>query len=190
MMRGEETELYGLYDEPLSDALYVLPGSHSKLIKTDEKGRITGFSTSLSGEMIAALSEGTILKGSLNIKESEINEKYLKKGCVYASENGLSSTLFKVRILDKGLSKSRDEVYSFFLGAILSSDYSNILNSSENTVVIGGKAVLRDAISLLLEGSGKKMVTIDDVTVETATAIGAMRIYKKHLEAAGNGKAL
>jgi hypothetical protein len=43
---------------------------------------------------------------------------------------------------------------------------------------------------LLLEGSGKKMVTVDDVTVETATAIGAMRIYKKHLEIAGNGKAL
>jgi 2-dehydro-3-deoxygalactonokinase len=35
MMRGEETELFGLTPHTMPDALYVLPGSHSKLIKTD-----------------------------------------------------------------------------------------------------------------------------------------------------------
>lgn len=190
MMRGEETELYGLCDTPLSNTLYVLPGSHSKLIRTDEKGRIQSFLTTLTGEMVAALSEGTILKGSLDLDNSRLNEDYLIKGCKHALKNGLNAALFKVRILDKALGRSNDEVYSFFLGAILSSDYNNIIDLPESTVAIGGKAVLRDAISLLLEGSGKKIVTLDDVTVETATAIGAMMIYKKHLEAAGNGKAL
>ena len=190
MMRGEETELYGLFDEPLSDALYVLPGSHLKLIKTDRKGRITSFSTSLSGEMTAALSEGTILRGSLNFADSEIDEEYLKKGCDYALKKGINTALFKVRILDKALCRSKDEVYSFFLGAILSSDYSNILSLPENTVVIGGKAALRNAFALLLRDSGKRIIAVDDATVEISTAIGAMRIYNKHLETVENGKTL
>jgi len=179
MMRGEETELYGLCDKPLSNTLYVLPGSHLKLIKTDEKGRITSFSTSLSGEMIEALSKGTILKGSLNLAESSIDEACLRKGCEYALNYGINSALFKVRILDKALSGSKDEIYSFFLGAILSSDYNNILRLSENTVVIGGKAAIKNAFCLLLRDSGKTIISVDDKTVEEAPAKGALKIYNE-----------
>ena len=190
MMRGEETELYGLCDMPLSNTLYVLPGSHSKLIETDEKGRITSFSTSLSGEMISALSEGTILKGSLNITDSAINDAYLKLGCEYAIKHGISSALFKVRILDKALAGSADEVYSFFLGAILSSDYNSILDLPESTVVIGGRTALRNAFCSLLRDCGKEIMAVDDRIAENATAIGALRIYKKYLEGTTDGKAL
>lgn len=190
MMRGEETELYGLCDTPLSNTLYVLPGSHSKLIRTDEKGRIASFLTTLTGEMVAALSEGTILKGSLDLDNSRLNEDYLIKGCKHALKNGLNAALFKVRILDKALGRSKDEVYSFFLGAILSSDYNNILNSTEGAVVIGGKSALRDAFISLLRDSGRKIIAVDDEVAGSATAIGAIKIYKKHLEARGNGKTL
>ena len=128
--------------------------------------------------MIAALSEETILRGSLDISDSEIDEVYLKKGCEYAAKKGISSALFKVRILDKVLCKSRDEVYSFFLGAILSSDYSNIINFPENTVVIGGKAALRKAFCLLLRDTGKIIMAVDDRIADRAAAIGALKMYK------------
>jgi len=179
MMRGEETELYGLCDKPGSNTVYLLPGSHTKLIKTDELGRIASFQTSLTGEMIAALSEGTILKGSLNIADSQIDEKYLKVGCEYALKYGISTALFKTRILDKALGRSHDEVYSFFLGAVLSSDCNSILSFPERTVVIGGKAVLKNAFSMLLSDSGKKIIAVDDHAVDKATALGALKIYKE-----------
>ena len=43
MMRGEETELMGIMQEKYGRCIYVLPGSHSKIIKTDEQGKITSF---------------------------------------------------------------------------------------------------------------------------------------------------
>ena len=46
MMRDEETELIGLMEHLESAAVYVLPGSHSKLIHVDDAGRIVDFTTS------------------------------------------------------------------------------------------------------------------------------------------------
>ena len=46
MMRGEGTELIGLMEHLESAAVYVLPGSHSKLIHVDGAGRIVDFTTS------------------------------------------------------------------------------------------------------------------------------------------------
>jgi len=193
MMRGEETELYGLFETPLSNTLYLLPGSHTKLIKTDGQGRISAFSTSLTGEMIAAISENTILKGSLSLSDSKLDLNYLRSGSDYATEHGTSSALFKVRILDKALRRSESEVYSFFLGAILSSDRNNILASPEDTVVIGGTSPLKRAFSLLLRDSGKKIIAVDDTSAERATAIGALKIYKQSIireKGTTNGKAI
>jgi 2-dehydro-3-deoxygalactonokinase len=40
MMRGEEAELVGLMKKGDGECVYILPGSHSKLIQTDDQGRI------------------------------------------------------------------------------------------------------------------------------------------------------
>lgn len=57
VMRGEECQIIG------SDAcgLVCLPGSHSKWVRVDERGRISGFETYFSGEAFAALRNATIL---------------------------------------------------------------------------------------------------------------------------------
>lgn len=58
IMRGEETQVAGLVsDEPLT---MILPGTHSKWIQCKE-GAITGFSTFMTGELYAALTQHTIL---------------------------------------------------------------------------------------------------------------------------------
>ena len=182
MMRGEETELYGLTDKPVPDALYVLPGSHSKLIYTDEQGRINRFSTELTGEMIHALSSETILSGSIDLKCSELCTEFLISGCDYAAKHGINAALFKVRILDKVKGAGKNELYSFFLGAILSFEIENIKNSTAATVIIGGKRALKHATSVLLSSSGKKIIEIDDDAVDHAPALGAVRIYESSLK--------
>ena len=156
MMRGEETELCGLMSEGVRDCLYVLPGSHSKLIETDREGRISHFATMLTGEMIAALSSGTILKDAVDLSIKETDEQSLIDGCRCAMEKGINESLFKVRILKNLFQKTPVEVYSFFLGAILSDEISAILRSSQHLVVIGGKAQIKQPRSFCARCQTKK----------------------------------
>lgn len=76
MMRGEETELIGLMEHLERAAVYVLPGSHSKLIHVDAAGRIVDFTTMLTGEMIAALSQNTILKDAVHLAGTRLDESW------------------------------------------------------------------------------------------------------------------
>lgn len=180
IMRGEETELMGLLPSaPTQNTLYVLPGSHSKLIETDECGRIFRFSTMLTGEMIAALSEGTILKDAIDLSCKDQDHTYLLDGCRYAMERGINEALFKVRILKNLFSRSPKEIYSFFLGAVLASEIQSILQSPTPRVVIGGKAQIKHATETLLkELSDKEIVTVSDADVDRSSSRGAIRIYE------------
>ena len=108
MMRGEETELMGIADRAYGACVYVLPGSHSKIIKTDESGRILSFATMLTGEMIAALSQHTILKDAVDWSVDTLDRDYLLKGFEYAKEAGINKALFKVRVLKNSFNRSRE----------------------------------------------------------------------------------
>ena len=63
MMRGEETEAIGLYDllGLKEKAMLVLPGSHNKFVAMSEEGKILGCMTSISGELLDAMTHHTIL---------------------------------------------------------------------------------------------------------------------------------
>jgi 2-dehydro-3-deoxygalactonokinase len=61
VMRGEETQILGALDDlPAAAALVCLPGTHSKWARV-ERGRITGFSTCMTGELYAVLKAHSIL---------------------------------------------------------------------------------------------------------------------------------
>ena len=178
MMRGEETEIAGLFERIEPKCLYVMPGSHSKIVHTDEEGRIASFSTELTGELMSAVSSGTILKNSVSLS-GDISMEYLEKGYLYAKENGINAALFKVRVLDKLKGCKREEVLGFFKGVVLAPEIDNIIKATENKVVICGKRVLREPMAYLIEKySDKNVVSVDDETAENATALGAVRIFE------------
>ena len=179
MMRGEETELIGLCDGTEAGCLYVLPGSHSKLIETDGDGRIVRFSTMLTGEMIGALSSGTILKDAVDLSNETFDGDSLTEGYRYAAEHGVNEALFKTRILKNLLSRSSVEVYSFFLGAVLSAEIDAILRADAETVVIGGRKQIKEATVYLLSRLCEKEIrAASDADVEISTVRGAIRIYE------------
>ena len=60
VMRGEETQIFGVPALMERGGIACLPGTHSKWA-TVENGRITGFSTYMTGETFAALKGHTIL---------------------------------------------------------------------------------------------------------------------------------
>ena len=180
MMRGEEAELMGILQDGSEKTLYVLPGSHSKLIETDADGRILRFSTMLTGEMIASLSQGTILKDAVDLSIEEFDKDFLTEGCLYATERGLNEALFKTRVLKNLFSATREEVYSFFLGAVLAAEIACIRASDCARVVIGGRSQIKRATAALLQvfAPEKEVLTVSDGEVDASSTRGVIRVYE------------
>lgn len=177
MMRGEETELMGI--EPRGRCVYVFPGSHSKMIDTDEQHRIVNFSTMLTGEMIASLAQHTILKNAVDLTLTSVNRDFLLKGFQYCRERGMNEALFKVRILKNIFQCSESEAYSFFLGCVLCPEIECLEKSSAPAVVIGGKSQIRQAMTVLLKQiSEKEIICLSDEEVDASTSLGMIRIYE------------
>ena len=179
MMRGEETELMGIMSDTYGKCVYVFPGSHSKIIETDSLGRIDNFTTMLTGEMAFAISENTILSGSVSLSNQELNKEYLVKGFDYCLKNGINAALFKTRVLKNLYSVSDKEAYSFFMGVILCGEVSYIIKLNPQKVIISGQEKLKEAMTLLLtEKSNSEVISVPADKSGNATALGMVKIYE------------
>ncbi|MCQ2413259.1 MAG: 2-dehydro-3-deoxygalactonokinase [Clostridia bacterium] len=175
MMRGEETELMGVFS---GDGVYVFPGSHTKIIET-ENGKIRDSRTMLTGEMIYAVATDTILADAVKLEDHEICKETLLQGFDYADKHGIGEALFKVRILKNTFHKSESELYSFFLGVMVSGEIRCILSRSPKRVVIGGKAAIKEAIGTILkEYTDAEIVILSNEEVDHSTVNGMIRIYE------------
>lgn len=180
VMRGEETELYGLCEHAEADALYVLPGTHTKGIRTDETGRIADFCTYLSGEWLNALHESTILGNSFEFYE-ETDPDFLCQGYELCENAGINRALFKGRVLDTAFGCSSKQVYSFLLGAVLHDEIKNLAAAGAKTYILGGKKELREPEKYLLEKYFRiQAFCPPEETCTTAAARGAVKIFENN----------
>ena len=162
-----------------SGRIFVLPGSHSKIVRTDSDGRVVSFSTMLTGEMLMSLSQNTILKDAVDISISEFDREHLIWGYRFALEEGLNKSLFKVRILKNAFKATPVQVYSFFVGAVLSDEIKSILDDDCHEVIIGGNHQIKEATATLIEAlSDKSVTTLSDSEVAASTTIGAISIFE------------
>ena len=178
MMRGEESEFWGLAEQMDPDSVCVLPGSHTKHIFSDAQKRITSSNTLLTGEMLEALSQHTILSASVDMSVTEFDEDALLWGYDDACKSGINRVLFQARILDTLLQKSPREVYSYFLGAILYGDVK-ILEEYGKKVYIGGKRQLRESLLYLIrQRTALCAKEIPEKDAELASTYGVIRIFE------------
>ena len=182
IMRGEETELIGILAgtglcEPLT---IVLPGSHMKIVNTDAAGKITSFRTTLSGELIRAAAENTILSQSLRGGYPErADERFLHMGYEYAKLHGVNEALFKIRVYANFIKNaSPQQLYSFLIGAVLHDDIRSLSKSNSGKIVVSGSDPFRSAIASLLGESGGTIVVLSDRISEQASSIGAELIWR------------
>lgn len=190
MMRGEEVEAIGLsslYGQH-ENVIFISPGSHTKFIFIN-KGKIVRCSTTLTGELLYAISKETVLANSIPEELIvSINKEYIKKGMDAAEKNGFSRTCFLVRIMDIFTESNGNELANFMAGAIGYYDIKLIqenLNKDNIKVLIGGKQILRELYSMLLELKGHNtgdFEAIDDNIVEKSSVIGAISIIEKYKE--------
>lgn len=107
MMRGEETEMIGLWPDAVSlcgncETVVILPGTHSKHVKVRE-GRIVDLRTYMTGELFEILTRHSILSASVgdhiqaaDLAEPEAMEGFLA-GVDQVKRQGLPQSLFEVR---------------------------------------------------------------------------------------------
>lgn len=129
VMRGEETQLAGLLvKHPGFDGAVCLPGTHAKWVRL-QHGRISSFTTFMSGEFFKLLSQDSVLKHSFYADDLAGGLNDAAKQAAYlggidtamAAPERLSAELFRIRardLLDTSL--PNDVTRGALLGARLS----------------------------------------------------------------------
>lgn len=150
MMRGEEAEIMGdLAENPcVGTRLYLHFGSHNKAILV-QRGKIVQSSTTMSGELLAAAMEHTILTGSVGTEHELIfDPAYAAAGFAAAKQKGLTGTLFSARLHAVLQGADRAQVRSFLYGAFTQQDvqcFASMLNREPDEIVLYGRKQFTDA---------------------------------------------
>lgn len=160
MMRGEETEAIGLHKllAPKGAAMFVLPGTHNKFVSMDEQGRILGCMTSISGELLDAMTHHTILSdavGSSFVSAQDYDAEYVKAGARECAVSGLGRAAFAGRILSTLGGQEKTKIQSYLLGAALALDVQAMQafvgDREDVEAYIAGKAPLQQGMCDVIE---------------------------------------
>ena len=160
MMRGEEVEAVGLYKllAPKGAAMFVLPGSHNKFVAMDAQGRIMGCMTSISGELLDAVTHHTILADAVGhsfVAADAYNAEMAKAGARESAVSGLGRAAFAGRILNTLGGKARSDIQSYLLGATLALDVQAMqayIGDQENVeAYVAGKAPVQQCMCDVIE---------------------------------------
>lgn len=192
MMRGEEVECCALISElhngmPL---LIVLPGSHTKFVSVDANGSITGCLSSIAGELLAAITNNTIIADAVGKSFVDVgcyDKTMLLAGYEHAKKTGLGRSCFSVRILNQFINKDNSKSANFLLGAVLEGDIAAIKGSEaicispDTKVIVAGKSPLRNALVDILQSENYFQEIIDYVPSETVplSARGAFVLIRE-----------
>lgn len=157
MMRGEETETVGLAAllKPEGECVFILPGSHNKFVRADGQGRILGCMTSISGELLDAVTHHTILADAVGggfAAAGDYDAEMARLGALECRRCGLGRGAFAGRILGQLGGEDSVRLRSFLLGAVLAQDALalNVFLPEGADVYIAGKPPLQQAMGDVL----------------------------------------
>ncbi|MFO1498239.1 MAG: 2-dehydro-3-deoxygalactonokinase [Verrucomicrobiota bacterium] len=167
IMRGEETELLGIFAEGKFDALarhglVILPGTHSKHIRLEHR-RMTDFQTYMTGELFEVLSSHSLLRASVEPTVDPSSPGLLDRasrdaflaGVDCAAQAGLAAGLFRTRVRTV-LNGVQPAVNRWFLSGLLigaeAADFGKF--HSATPVLIAAPEPLSTAYALAFEHLG------------------------------------
>ncbi len=179
-VRGEETEVMGLLDDGPLAGVYVLPGSCSKHLTVDADGRIVFVRGTMTGELFRALVENTMLRGSVDFDHAVLIERFLYLGYDCCERRGFNEAVSRTGTIHKLWNSTREECYSFLLGAVLHDEVRMLLHDAKDQrIVMGGQTQLKNAIACLLRYGGHTNVCVlSEEKVAVSTALGAVKVYE------------
>jgi len=198
LMRGEETQIIGLYHTPElnnvlpNSGIFVLPGTHSKHVSINDKA-IISIKTFITGELFHILrSNGTLAKSIEFIHEDRNinpeNQSAFIKG-IHESKNGsLLNNLFQVRVNDILNKLNKEQNFYYLSGLLIGSEFDYlkkepILSPTNKLVVCCSQSFISYYTPVL-----KELELLDDVIFippalfDKATVVGQITVYKKYIQ--------
>jgi 2-dehydro-3-deoxygalactonokinase len=183
VMRGEETQLLGAAAElGDGDHLVCMPGTHSKWVRLSG-GRVTGFSTFMTGELFEAIATHTILSHALADAGAIAGDNDAFRAAVarmVANPALATSQMFSVRAgsLIAGLSPvdAKARLSGTLIGLEIAGALSIVAEGTPVTLVVSGGlgALYKDALA----AAGLSPVVIDaDAAVRNGLAAGAKALW-------------
>lgn len=174
VMRGEEIQIFGALQQlGKDDAVFCLPGTHSKWART-RNGQITDFSTYMTGDLFQALAS-TILACA---PVPQIDPQVFTAGldAVEQTSGGILHQLFTVRtrVLDGVL--DTDQVPAFVSGLLIGHELQQAgsLLKEDEVVVVIGVDYLSDLYCRALNYHSIRSIQLGS-DVSTCTGIAALR---------------
>ncbi len=165
MMRGEELETMAVVSQLPAGKNYflALPGSHTKFVAVDAAGRITGCLTTISGEMLAALTHDTVLADAVHgqfVEPGHYRREIVLAGYREAKRSGLGRAAFSVRILTQFGAQNGAGAANYLLGAVLQEDTvalkvmkDRFHAGADSEMIVAGKFPLQQALVDILTES-------------------------------------
>lgn len=190
IMRGEETELVGLFGdgrhEPIArKGWVVLPGTHSKQVRL-EGARIVGIRTFMTGELYDVLSQHSLLKvsvqatASTSLHEDSESRKAFIAGVESSRKQGLAASLFQVRINTVLKGKNPPHNRWFLSGLLVGGELDSLLASRKNEpILLAASGELGEAYSLAFEVLGARDGVV--VASQEEMSLATLRGHEQYL---------
>ena len=198
LMRGEETQIIGLYHTPElnnvlpDDGIFVLPGTHSKHVSINDKA-IISIKTFITGELFHILrSNGTLAKSIEFIHEDRNinpeNQSAFIKG-IHESKNGsLLNNLFQVRVNDILKKLNKEQNFYYLSGLLIGSEFDYlkkepVLSATNKLIVCCSQNFIPYYTTVLKElGLIDYVIFIPPALFDKATVVGQLTVYKKYIQ--------
>ena len=187
-MRGEEVEVAGLLDAVgiAPPVVFLHCGSHHKLIVVGAGGVIERSVTSLTGELLAAIRESTVLASSLDPLDAiHIDPSAVGAGMRHVRKHGFARAAFLVRAGGMLAGFGPNEMTCFLLGGLAALDeqcLEQAMPDGAALVIYGGGVFPPLLASILSERLGRPVRVVDSESSDRAAAVGAVALLESRLK--------
>ena len=161
VMRGEEVQILGAVDAGMipADALVCHPGTHNKWVKV-AGGRVTKFSTVMTGEMFSLLKEHSILSDLLG-GDMAIDDAF-RAGVARGLEGrAITAELFAVRAGVLLGDRHKEDATDFTSGLLIGADVAFGTNGTSAEIFVMGRPELTKLYAAALGIAGRQAIEID-----------------------------
>lgn len=185
VMRGEETQIGGfLASNPDFEGMLVLPGTHSKWARI-KAGIVEGFSTFMTGEMFALLSQNSVLRHSIAGKGWDATAFELALAEGFSRPELLTQNLFALRAaaLVDGLGPvaARSKLSGYLVGLELKGTRDKWHNKE---IVIIAEPVLAEIyrLAFALVGGSAHVERAQEMTLAGLCAVAAKALVSENVK--------
>lgn len=182
VMRGEETQLAGALDQGLDNALFCLPGTHSKWALVED-GQVRRFSTVMTGELFNLISRQSILRLSVpEDGDAEVDPEIFDAAVAQALAPGfaLTSVLFSIRAEGLLASDTRTNPAARLSGLLIGAEIAAIrdeLLRHGKAYLIGTGKLTRLYARALSKAGGEAVLLDGGVLVRRGLLASALSLF-------------